>query len=246
MALKNYGELKTEVANWLDREDQTDNIPGFIKLAETKIYRVLRSRENEFTVLYDETTVPKAFNQIPIPQNFREMHLVVLNGRPLEHISSQEYHARKGGTTQYHGEDYWFTLIGQEMFIYPWSDTEAEFDARTEGFTLEMIYYGSESIGEMATWQTPRNPNSVPESDGTPADTTMRSDLATTRLLLANPDAILYGALVEAYKFLREPQKMAEYKAMFVETITDLRMESDTALFAGSTSSVSSIYGDNY
>lgn len=241
MALKNYGELKTEIANWLDREDQTANIPGFIKLAESKIYRVLRTRENEFTAQYTKATTPKPFNPIALPQNFREMHLLTLNDRPLRQISSQEYYERKG--RQYQGQYTWWTVIGQELYLFPWPDNEQDFDDG-EDFTLEFIYYGTESIGEMATWQTPRNPNSVPENDGTPADTTERTDDATTRLLLVAPDALLYGALVEAYKFLREPAKMAEYKALFVETMNDLRMEHAQAEFTGSTAQVSEVYGD--
>lgn len=239
MALKNHGELKAALANYLDREDQELNIPTFIKLAETKVYRVLRSSCNEFTASYDETTVPASFNPIALPQNFREMHLCMLNGKPLDHISSQEYFTRK--RTGYTGAEAWFCVIGQEMFLFPWADAEEDLG---DSFAIDIIYFGSESISEMATWQTPRNPNSVPESDGTAADTTMRSDEATTRLLLVAPDVLLYGALVEAYRFLREPAKMAEYKSLFVETITDLRMESDSALFSGSTSTVSSVYAD--
>lgn len=37
MAITNYGELKTAVANWLHRSDLTDRIPEFIALAESRI-----------------------------------------------------------------------------------------------------------------------------------------------------------------------------------------------------------------
>lgn len=37
MALKNYGELKTALANWLHRSDLTAQIPDFISLAESRI-----------------------------------------------------------------------------------------------------------------------------------------------------------------------------------------------------------------
>lgn len=237
--ITNYGELKTEIANWLDREDQTGNIPTFIKLAETKIYRVLRTRENEFVVEYDETTTPAPTNPISLPQNFREAHLLSLNNEPLEYISSQEYELRLG--RGYEGTQTFYTIVGRSLYMVPWQTDEADL---ADEFKLKLIYYGSESLGEMATWETPYNPNSVPESDGTPPVTTERSDAATTRLLQVAPDVLLYGALVEAYKLLREPQKMAEYKAMFVETITDLAMEHATAEFTGSTVAVSSAYHD--
>jgi hypothetical protein len=239
MALKNYGELKAAVANYLDREDQTANIPMFIDLGETKVYRALRTRENEFTHSLDQDTVPAVVNPIPLPQNFREMHLLSLNGRPLEHISSQQFTARKG--QEYVGPTTWYTIIGQELWLYPW-----EFDGTDPEavFTIEMIYFGAESIGEMATWQTESNPNTVPESDGTPATTTRRGDDATTRLLLVAPDLLLYAALAEANAFLKNSQDAAMYKAMFVETMNDLRMEDAAAKFSGSTSEVSGVYAD--
>ena len=39
MALANYGDLKTAVANWLERSDLTAVIPDFISLARAKAFR---------------------------------------------------------------------------------------------------------------------------------------------------------------------------------------------------------------
>ena len=235
--IQNYGELKTEVANWLDREDQTLNIPGFIRLAETKIYGVLRSRENEFQFNLTEADLP--INPITLPDNFREMKLVTWNDKPLQNISAQEYQARQ--FEGYDGESAWFTIIERELYLQPFPTVAPD---PYPAVTINCIYYGSESIGQMAIWPTPTNPNKVPESDGTASTTTQRSDTATTRLLLVRPDVYLYGALSEAYKFLREPDKAAEYKSYFVETVNDLTMEDANARFSGSTTMVSSIYHD--
>ena len=38
MSITTYGELKTAVANWLNRSDLTSYIPDFIRLAEQRIY----------------------------------------------------------------------------------------------------------------------------------------------------------------------------------------------------------------
>lgn len=43
MAIGNYGELKTAVANWLARGDLTSRIPEFIALAEADMQRNLRN-----------------------------------------------------------------------------------------------------------------------------------------------------------------------------------------------------------
>lgn len=47
MALATYSDLKTAVATWLSRTDQTSNIPDFITLAHDKLMRTLRTREME-------------------------------------------------------------------------------------------------------------------------------------------------------------------------------------------------------
>ena len=47
MAITNYTELKTAVANFLARSDLTDRIPEFIALAEARLSRELESRSQE-------------------------------------------------------------------------------------------------------------------------------------------------------------------------------------------------------
>ena len=45
MAFTTYSELKTTVANYLGRSDLTSVIPDFIRLAETRLQRELRTRQ---------------------------------------------------------------------------------------------------------------------------------------------------------------------------------------------------------
>jgi hypothetical protein len=45
MALTTYTELKTSIADWLNRSDLTATIPDFISLAEAQIERTLRTRQ---------------------------------------------------------------------------------------------------------------------------------------------------------------------------------------------------------
>lgn len=40
-----FSSLKTQIANWLNREDQTNNIPTFIQLAEQTLERDMRTRK---------------------------------------------------------------------------------------------------------------------------------------------------------------------------------------------------------
>ena len=50
MALTTFAELKTAVANWLDRSDLDDRIPEFIALAETRHRRDFKIRRMETRV----------------------------------------------------------------------------------------------------------------------------------------------------------------------------------------------------
>ena len=45
MALSTYSELKTSVADWLNRSDLTSAVPDFISLAEAQVERRLRTRQ---------------------------------------------------------------------------------------------------------------------------------------------------------------------------------------------------------
>ena len=67
MALTNYGELKTAIQNWAERDDLDTRIPEFIELTEDAIGRELRVRDMEtstdLTVSSQETALPTRFVQ---------------------------------------------------------------------------------------------------------------------------------------------------------------------------------------
>jgi hypothetical protein len=230
--MQNYGELKAAIADYLDREDMASRLPNFIRLAETKIYRQLRSRDTEFTQVWTEADTLD--NPIPLPQNFKEVKTLILNGETLQHVSASMLDKYSDtGTARV------FALVERELILHP------GFTPPYDGeITLELLYYGTESITQMTPWDHPTNPNSVPESQGTASTTTERGDEATTRLFLTAPDLYLYGALVEAYMFLREPAKAAEWSPGFNEVLQRLQYESDSAELTGVTAGVASVYHD--
>ena len=61
MAFTNYSDLKTEIANYLGRSDLTSQIPTFIRLAEERLARDLRTRHmlkvSQATMTADDSTV---------------------------------------------------------------------------------------------------------------------------------------------------------------------------------------------
>jgi hypothetical protein len=238
--MKNAGELKATAALYVDREDLGPMMDTFIELTEAKIYRNLRTRENEFTLTITEETIPEPLSPIVLPDNFREFKLVTLNDTPIENVSPQRLNIIKG--SGYQGPCTYFATIERKLVLFPWvEETPDEWDA----FTLDLLYYGTESLTEMATWPTPTNPNMVPESDGTPANTTLRGDDATTRLFLVAQDVYLYGLVAEIYAYLLVPAKVAEWGGAFGAVLAELKKEGNRSEFSGSTVSVSSV-GDNY
>lgn len=215
----------------------TGRIPTFIKLAETKIYRDLRTRENEFNKVW--TQADAILNPIELPRNFREIKMLNLNGLPLENISPTEFRARqwKGSV----GETSFFTQIERNLYLLPWPEVAP--DPWPE-FTLELIYYGTESVVEMATWDTPTVPNDPPIGPNGETLGPVGLDQNATRLLLVAPDLYLYGAIAEAYRFLREPEKTMEYMALFETAKAELQMEQANSDLTGSVTGIASVYYD--
>ena len=243
--MKNLGELKTAIADYLDRTDLTAVMPTFIRLAETKIYRNLRTRENEFTLQITEATLPEPISPIVLPQNFREFKQINLNDRPIENVSTQRFSAIEGNRERtdlqygnFNAPQTYFATVERKLQLTPWATESPD---TWSPFTLDIIYYGTESITDMATWPTPTNPHSVPESDGTPSNTTLRGDAATTRLFLVAPDLYLYGALAEAYTYLLVPEKATMWGGAFGAVLADLKKEGRMSEFSGSTVNVSGV-----
>ncbi|MGB2336186.1 MAG: phage adaptor protein, partial [Alcanivorax sp.] len=237
--MKNYGELKDAIAGWVDRRDSKFllELPGFIRLAESEIYRDLKSHDNEFVMKLTAADNPK--NPITLPQNFKSFKLVLADGFPLERLSDSEY--QRDVAARQAGNAYGFATLNRKLYLMP--HTSEDIDP-ADDVSIEVHYYGTESITEMAPFDTAQNPNSVPESDGTPSTTTERGDEATTRVFLINPDLYLAGALYWAYLWLQVPDKAQLWKAKFEEANTDLKVEARRAARSGSTNTVQSAYYD--
>jgi len=70
MALSNFSELKTSIADWLDRDDVTTIIPDFIALAEARINATLRVRRMENVV---QMTLIKDQKRYALPTDYLSM-----------------------------------------------------------------------------------------------------------------------------------------------------------------------------
>lgn len=69
------------------------------------------------------------------------------------------------------------------------------------------------------------------------------SDSNTTNVVLTrSPDAYLYGALAEAYAFLLDEQRAAQYMARFTMAIEEIKVDEQRAHYGTGSLQISSIY----
>ena len=113
MAITNYTELKTAVANHLARTDLTTNIPDFITLAEARLSRELETREQEKRAT---ATMTSGDEYIALPTDLREVREVKVNQNPikvLEYMSptslDSNFASGSSGTPQA------YSIVGQEI-----------------------------------------------------------------------------------------------------------------------------------
>lgn len=245
--MQTYGELKSAIANWIDRLDLTAEIPEFIRLAEGDIFRDLRCKQNEFTAEYTSTSwsingvnqgAPTLGIHKTLPQNFKEMKLVSWDSRPLGEVSEQNMRLRLLNNSD--PEPVKFAQVVRQMLFS--QDIPDDLSTWESTSTLIYTYYGVESLNSFPTWQTAANPVDKPAVEDLAPENIAQSDSNTTRLLQHYPDLYLAGAMVWAHRFLRDPEKAMEWKATFDEQRGLLGVEEGE--LTGSTVQVTGIYGD--
>ena len=130
MAISNYSELQTAVANWLDRDDLTDRIPEFIALAEARFNRVLRLRSME--AKYTADTVAGQRN-LALPTSYIQMRNFQVNTSPLttlSYVTPEIYDRLWGGSTS--GTPKFYTILANEVSFGPIPGSVME---------VEMLFY---------------------------------------------------------------------------------------------------------
>ena len=130
MAFTSYSDLKTTIANYLARSDLTTQIPDFIRLAEIRLQRDLRTRQ----MLVVATATTTASNStVGLPTDFLEMRDIHVNTTPvttITYLSPNAFYA--GARTTDIGKPVNYTVLGAEIQLAPVPDTT---------YTLQMLYY---------------------------------------------------------------------------------------------------------
>ena len=130
MAISNYTELKTAVANWLDRSDLTDRIPEFIALAEERFNRVLRLRSMETK---ETASTVAGQRNLALPAGYIQMRNFQVNSSPLttlSYVTPEIYDRVWGGSTS--GTPKFYTILANEVSFGPIPGSVME---------VEMLFY---------------------------------------------------------------------------------------------------------
>jgi|TARA_R100000656_G_scaffold82451_1_gene60326 hypothetical protein len=131
MAISNYSELNTAVANWLDRDDLTDRIPEFISLCEARFNRVLRIRAME--TLDTSVSTVAGTKTIALPTGYVQMRDIHLNTSPivqLQYVSPEIMNRIHAGSDV--GKPDVYTIIGNNISLGP---------TPSAAYEVSMLYY---------------------------------------------------------------------------------------------------------
>lgn len=130
MALTIYSELKTSIANYLNRSDLTSVIPDFITLAESKLNRALRLRTMQKRV---STTTTANDPFVDVPNDYLESVQFFVDSNPnaiLDYVNPTEIEL--DNTRETTGKPKQYTIVGNEFQLNPIPDI---------AYTLKLTYF---------------------------------------------------------------------------------------------------------
>lgn len=130
MALSNYTELQASVADFLNRSDLTAVIPDFIKMTESELNRVLRTREMSV-----RTQGPISKQYVKLPADYLGMRNIELVTSPvtvLEYRNLENLDAHRASDAT--GKPIFYSIMQNNIEFAPVPDSE---------YTLEIVYYQS-------------------------------------------------------------------------------------------------------
>lgn len=110
VGIANYGDLKTQIADWLNRTDLEEAIPEFVRLAESRIRTDIRVRVQE---MIDTGTLTGT--TLDLPSQLLDVRRLVVADRELAFITPEQYTRMErkhvGSPARY------YTIIGEDFHI---------------------------------------------------------------------------------------------------------------------------------
>lgn len=129
MAITTYAELKSAIADWLNRDDLDAVIPSFIALAESQFNRSIRHRK---MVTRSDATLDTPY--FAVPADWLENIRFQLNTNPITPLLyvTPEQAAEERLTYSAARQPLMFTMIGEQFQIVP--EPDGSYDS-------ELLYY---------------------------------------------------------------------------------------------------------
>lgn len=144
-----YSELKTSIADFLNRQDLTSVIPTFVTLTEADLNRMVRHRSQ---LTRATATLDTQFTSLP--SDFLEAKNIQLNSTPvisLEYVTPE--YADELRAKYQTGEPVWYTIIGDTIEVVPVPQVE---------YTIELVYYKqipALSVSNTSNWLLANHPD---------------------------------------------------------------------------------------
>jgi hypothetical protein len=139
MTISSYSDLQTAVGDWLARGDiTTARIQDFIRLAEARFSRILRTRQ-----MITRETASLTTEYTALPTGFLQMagfHLLLAEKYRLEYMTPEQMDATWAGS--YTGQPRYYCIVGTEVRVAPTPDTS---------YAAEMTVYTFTPLSDTAT-----------------------------------------------------------------------------------------------
>lgn len=147
MAITNYTDLQSTVADWLHRDDLTSAIPTFIQLAEKQMSRKLRVKGQETEV------TGTAAATIALPADYLQAIALTLTSGGIERALAQRDRFSATNLNNFSASAAYYTIEGGNIIITPEP-------AGTEDYTLQ-YYAGITALSDAAptNWLLTANPD---------------------------------------------------------------------------------------
>ena len=135
MAYTNYTDLQASVASYLGRSDLTAQIPDFIRFAEIRLARDLRTRS-----MLKSATAPTVAGdaKVALPTDFLEIRDLFVQGNPrmpVTYLSPSAF--TRDARADESGLPVFYTVLASAFQFAPQPDTV---------YTLEILYYARPTV----------------------------------------------------------------------------------------------------
>lgn len=148
MAISTYAELKTSIANWLNRDDLTSVVADFISLAEADMDRAIRHWRMEKRVTASVTS-----QYTGLVGDYLETIRISIGGDRVELLSQGEMQQWRTNSSDAVGKPRYYAVSDGQLELFPTPDGT---------YTVEMLYFAqipSLSDSNTSNWVLAHHPD---------------------------------------------------------------------------------------